>query len=83
MDQTPVYFAMSTKRMLELIGQKTIHIRTMADDTKRATVVVTIAEDGTLLPAMVVFKGTANGKIARNELGSYPTTNHYRFQEST
>jgi hypothetical protein len=73
---------MSAKRTLELIGKKTIHIRTTADDTKRATVAVTITADGTLLPAMVVFKGKANGKIARTELGSYPTTNHYRCQAS-
>ena len=44
---------------------------------------VTIAADGMLLLAMVVFKGTANGEIARTELGSYPTTNHYCCQEST
>ncbi len=55
MDQTPVYFAMSAKRMLEVIGQKTIHVQTMADNTKRATVAITIAADGTLLPAMVVY----------------------------
>ncbi len=43
---------------------------------------VTITADGTLLPVMVVFKGKANGKIARTELGSYPTTNPYHCQES-
>jgi hypothetical protein len=26
MDQTPVYFSMSKKRMLELVGKKTIHM---------------------------------------------------------
>ena len=77
MDQTLVYSAMSAKQTLELIGKKTIHICMMADDTKQATVTVTIVADGTLLPAMVVFKGTANGKIVRTELGYYPTTNHY------
>jgi hypothetical protein len=82
MDQTPVYFAMSAKRTLEVTGKKTIHIRTTADDTKRATVAVTIAADGTLLPSMVVFKGAANGRIAQNELGTYPTTNQYRCQEN-
>jgi hypothetical protein len=82
MDQTLVYFVMSAKQTLEVIGQKTIHIRTTADDTKRATVAITIAADGSLLPAMVVYKGKANGKIARTELGSYPATNHYRCQES-
>ena len=50
MDQTPVYFLMNAKCTLELIGKKTIH-------TKRETVVVTIAGDGTVLPSVVVFKG--------------------------
>ncbi len=54
----------------------------MANDTKRATVTVRIAADGTLLPAMVVIKGMAKGRIAMYELGMYPTTNHYRCQES-
>jgi hypothetical protein len=30
MDQTPVYFAMSAKQMLEIVGKKTVHIRTTA-----------------------------------------------------
>jgi hypothetical protein len=34
MDQTPVYFSMSTKRMLELVGKKTIHIRMSANNTR-------------------------------------------------
>jgi hypothetical protein len=33
MDQTPVYFSMSTKRMLELVGKKTIHIHTSANNS--------------------------------------------------
>ena len=73
---------MSAKRTLEVTGKKTIHIRTTADDTKRATVAVTIAADGTLLPSMIVFKGAANGRIAQNELSTYPTTNQYRCQEN-
>ena len=82
MDQTLVYFAMSAKRTLELIGKKTIHTCTTADNTKRATIAVTIAADGTLLPAVVLFKGTATGRIASRELGTYPTINHYRCQEN-
>ena len=82
MDQMLVYFAMSAKHTLEVTGTKTIHIRTTADDTKQATVAITITADGTLLPAMVVFKGTSRGRIAMHELGTYPTTNHYRCQEN-
>ncbi len=51
MDQTPVYFSMNSKHTYELIGKKTIHIRTLTNDTKRATVAVTIAGDGTVLPS--------------------------------
>jgi hypothetical protein len=48
---------------------------------KRATVAVTIAADGTLLPLMVNFKGQQpKGRIARTEFSSYPTTNMYRCQ---
>jgi hypothetical protein len=65
MDQTPVYFSMNAKRTLELIGKKTIHIRTSTNDTKWVTVAVTIAEDGTVLPSVVVFKGKANGRVAK------------------
>jgi hypothetical protein len=82
MDQSPVYFVMSAKRTLELIGKQTIHIRTMADDTKRTTIVVTITADGTLLPSMIIFKGAPNGRIARTEFAAYPTTNHYCCQEN-
>jgi hypothetical protein len=82
MDQIPVYFAMSAKRTLELIGKKPIHIRTTADDTKRATIVVTIVVDGTLLPSMIIFKGAPNGRITRTEFASYPTINHYHCQEN-
>jgi len=46
MDQTPVFFCMTWKKTLEVIGVKTVHIRTLTNDTKRATVAVTIATDG-------------------------------------
>jgi hypothetical protein len=39
-----------------------IHIHTSIDDTKRATKVVTIAADRTLLLLMVVLKGQPKGK---------------------
>ena len=80
MDQTPVFFCMTRKRTLEVCGVKTVHIRTSKNDTKRATVAVTIAADGTVLPATIVFKGKANGRIAQNEfpLTRQPTTTNAR-----
>ena len=82
MDQTPVYFSMSRKRTLEVVGVNTVHIRTSTNDTKRATVAATIAADRTVLPSMVVFKGQPNGQIVRTEFATYPTTHHYRCQKN-
>ena len=74
MDQTPVFFCMTRKKTLEVIGVKTVHIRTSTNDTKRATVAVTIAADGTVLPSTIVFKGKPDGRIARSEFATYART---------
>ena len=82
MDQTPVFFTMNAKRTLEVVGVRTVHIRTSTNDTKRATVAVTITSSGLLLPSMVVFKGKADGRIAKTEFGDYPTTHQWRCQDN-
>jgi hypothetical protein len=64
MDQMPVYFLMSTTRTLELVGKKTIHIRTSTNNTRSAIVAVTIAGDGTVLPLTIIFKGKHDKCIA-------------------
>jgi len=75
---------MSSKRMFEVIGEKTIHICTSTNDTKRVTVAATITADGTLLPSTLVFKGKPNGRIATKEFpsGVYPATHFYKCQEN-
>ena len=73
---------MTQKKTLEVIGVKTVHIRTLTNDTKRATVAMMIAADGTVLPSTIVFKGKPDGRIARSELATYPTTHHYQFQDN-
>ena len=82
MDQTPVYFSMNPKKTLDVIGVKTVHIRSSTNDTKRATVAVTIAADGTVLPAMVIFKGKPGGRIVEKEFPTYPLNNQYACQEA-
>jgi hypothetical protein len=82
MDQTPVYFAMSVKQTLEVVGKKTIHVRTSLNDNKRATVAVTITADGMVLPLMVIFKGKPNGRIAKTEFATYPAPHCYHCQEN-
>jgi hypothetical protein len=81
MDQTPVFFMMSSKQKLELVGKKIIHIRTSANDMKRVAMVVTIAGDGMVLPSMVIFKGKPNGRIAKTEFVMYPAPHHYCYQD--
>ena len=82
MDQTPVYFSMNGKRTLNIAGARTIHIRTSTNDTKRATVAVTICADGTVLPSVVVFKGQPLGRIAKTEFATYPPNHQYHCQSA-
>jgi hypothetical protein len=82
MDQMLVYFLMSTKKTLELVGSETIHIHTLTDNTRRATVAVTIAGDGMLLPLTIIFKGKHDGRIARTEFAMYPAAHHYPCQDA-
>ncbi len=65
-----------------MIGVKTVHIRTLTNDTKRATVAMTIPADGTVLPSTIVFKGKPDGRIAQNEFANYPTTHHHQCQDN-
>jgi hypothetical protein len=83
MDQTPVYFSMSSKKLLSSLEKKNIHIRTSMNDTKRVTVAVTITADGTLLPSTLVFKGKPGGRIAaKKEFSTYPNGHFYKCQEA-
>ena len=58
MDQMPVYFSMMAKRMLDVIGIQTVHIRSTANDKKRVMVGVTIAANGTVLPLTSFLRGS-------------------------
>jgi hypothetical protein len=58
MDQTAVYFEMkSSTTTVHPAGARTVSIRDSASNSKRATVVLAVAADGTKLPPFVVFKG--------------------------
>jgi hypothetical protein len=81
-DQMLVFFCITRKKTIEVIGVKTVHICMSTNDTKRATVAVTIAADGTVLPSTIVFKGKPDGRIPRLEFATYPTTHHYRCQDN-
>ncbi len=75
---------MSSKQTLEVIGTKTIHIRTSRNDTKHVIMVITIMVDGTLLPSTLIIKGKPYGRITKKEFpsGVYPATHFYKCQEN-
>jgi len=73
---------MTPSTTLEIVGRKTIHVRKSTSDTKRATVAVTITASGRILPAVVVFKGKRNGRIATDEFGTYPNEHFYACQKN-
>ena len=57
MDQTPVYQSMDEGRTIDMVGARTVNLRTSANDSQRVTVAVTITASGKRLPSMLVFKG--------------------------
>ena len=65
MDQTPIPFTFNSKRTLEMVGKKTVHIRKSTNDTKRATLALTVTASGKMIRPMLIFKGTANGQIVK------------------
>ena len=83
MDQTPVFFfSMNSKKTLELICRKKIHVRKSTSNTKCATVAVTITTLGHTLTPVVIFKGAENGRIEKKEFLTYPTNMLYQMQEN-
>jgi hypothetical protein len=56
---------MHPKKTLEILGKKTIVIRTSTNDTRRATIALTIMAAGDQLVPVVVYKGTENGTIKK------------------
>jgi hypothetical protein len=57
MDQTPVPFTYNSKKTLEVVGRRTVHVRKSTNDTKRATFAMTITASGEVLKPLLVFKG--------------------------
>ena len=79
-DQTPIPYTFYPNKKLESKGARTIHVRTLTTDTKQVTLAVTIEASGHMLPPLLIFKGTANGRIVKNELSTYPDSGYYLCQ---
>jgi hypothetical protein len=57
MDESPFYYEMLEKMTLELIGSKSVDLLGTGADKSRFTAVITVRDDGYLLPIMVILKG--------------------------
>ncbi len=79
-DQSGIFFNPNINRTLEKQGSKTVFIRLSNNDTKRATLTVTICGDGHKLKPFLVFKGKPGGRIER-DFTSFRADCHYGVQE--
>jgi DDE superfamily endonuclease len=66
MDQTAVFFESKSDRVVSKRGKKSISQRDSGSDSKRATVVVTVASDGTILDPFFIFKGKAGKRLEQS-----------------
>ena len=81
MDQTPIFFDMSTGRTLSAAGERTVNGRTSSSSTLRVTVAVSVTASGNFLKPLVVFKGKPGARIETREFPTYPDSNFYACQE--
>ena len=81
MNQTPIFFTCYSKKTLEWKGTKSLNINTSMNVTNRATLTVSVCADGSKLPPMLIFKGTQNSQIAKNEFPNFPPGCKYYCQK--
>jgi hypothetical protein len=80
MDQTPIPFTYNSRKTLEIVGRRTVHVRKSTNDTKRATFAMTVTASGKLLKPLLVFKGARNGRIVQREFPTFPNDMLYSCQ---
>jgi hypothetical protein len=80
MDQTPLPFDYSRGTTLAVRGERTVHTRKSTNDTRRATCALTVTASGKMLKSLMVFKGTADGRIVKREFPKFPEDMIYTCQ---
>ena len=81
MDQTPVFFNMSSSTTLQQAGSRTVNGRTSTSSTMQVTVAVTVTASGEMLKPLIIFKGKPKGRIQR-EFPTYPEGSFYSCQDN-
>jgi hypothetical protein len=65
MDQIPVPFTYNSRKTLEIVGRRTVHVRKSTNYTKRATFATTVTASGKILKPLLICKGACNGRIVQ------------------
>ena len=81
MDQTPIPFSYHNNRTWNKKGMQTFHMHASTTETKRATLAATVTMSGQLLVPLLIFKGAANGRIAKKELTTFAPMAVYAVQK--
>ena len=82
MDQTPVWFTYDRPKTLDLIGTKTVNVRKSTNDTKRATLALTVTASGKVLTPFMVFKAVPGGSVETREVKKFPKEMKYTVQKN-
>lgn len=85
LDETNLYFDMTSNRTLDIRGTRTIN-QTTTGSSNRATVLLAVTLSGKKLPPFIIFKGvtTSNAIINQftNPTFNYPQNQYYAVQEN-
>jgi hypothetical protein len=81
MDQTNQFYGSSPKSTIDVRGQRTVNMRTGANDSHRCTVALTVTAAGNFLMPYIVYKGVEGGTIHKRELPNHPSGAIYTVQK--
>ena len=76
-DWTPIQYSFHSCTTLDIVGKKTIQVRSSTTDMKCTTFAASVTVSGRMLSPYMVFKGAPNGRIAMREFVTYHAGGKY------
>ena len=68
MDESPLYFDIVPNHVLDQKGKKSITVRTTGSEKRHLTVILCVAHEGDVLPALTIYKGKRPLKIRTQDV---------------
>ncbi len=81
MGQTPIPFTFHYNCTWNTKGLRTVHAHSFTSGTNRAMLAAIVTMSSKLLPPFLIFKGSPNSQIAKNEIATYPDMSFYAMQK--